>query len=185
MLVLLALLPLMEKRPERIDCCKMGMRFDYFHRRPGDEMMHVFIAGLMQGSREDHLIDAQDYRSRITQALQVHVPGVKITDPYGLHPDSINYGLEKVRDTFVSMADLAGEADVLIAYLPQASMGTAIEMWTAFNANKYIIVVTPLKHNWVVRVTADEILPDLDTLLKQIENGRLAQLLDRKRLSPD
>lgn len=146
--------------------------------------MHVFIAGLMQGSREDHLIDAQDYRSRITQALEAHIPGIKITDPYGLHPDSVNYGLDKVRDTFVSMTDMAGEADALIAYLPQASMGTAIEMWTAFNADKYIIVVTPLKHNWVVRVTADEILPDLDTLLEQIENGRLARLLEQRRLLP-
>lgn len=161
------------------------MMFAYFHHRLGDELMHVFIAGLMQGSREDHLIDAQDYRGRITQALQDHVPGVRVTDPYGLHPDSVNYGSEKVRDTFVSMTDLAGEADVLIAYLPQASMGTAIEMWTAFNANKYIIVVTPLIHNWVVRVTADEILPDLDTLLAQIENGRLVRLLERRRLSSD
>ncbi len=31
--------------------------------------MHVFIAGLMQGSRQDHLIDGQDYRERITAAL--------------------------------------------------------------------------------------------------------------------
>lgn len=143
--------------------------------------MHVFIAGLMQGSREDHLIDTQDYRSKIAQALQAHIPGVKISDPYGLHPNSIHYESEKVRETFVSLAGLAGEADMVIAYLPQASMGTAIEMWTAYNANKTIVAVTPLKHNWVVRVTADEILPDLDTLLEQIENGRLLQLLARKR----
>ena len=103
--------------------------------------MHVFIAGLMQGSREDHLIDTQDYRRRISEALQAHIPGVKISDPFGLHPDSINYGAEKVHETFLTLTGLAGKADLVIAYLPEASMGTAIEMWTAYNANKAIVAV--------------------------------------------
>ena len=141
--------------------------------------MHVFIAGIMQGSRHDHLIDSQDYRDRISKALQAQVPGVKISDPFALHPGSVDYGPELVRETFESLTSLAGEADVLIAFLPKASMGTAIEMWTAYHAGKYIIAVTPLEHNWVIKVTADEILPDLDSLLERIENGGLAHLPGR------
>ncbi len=138
--------------------------------------MHVFLAGIMQGSREDHLIDDQDYRSRISGALRANIPGVQVTDPYLLDPDSVNYDLADTRRAFKANTAIAADADVLIAYLPRASMGTAIEMWTAFNADKYIIAVTPLKHNWVVRVTADAVLPDLDSLIELIESGGLARI---------
>ena len=144
----------------------------------GGREPHIFIAGIMQGSRVDHLIDAQDYRQRIADTLKVNYPGVKISDPFSLHPESVDYEMDQVRETFVSLTSLAGQADVVIAYLPTASMGTAIEMWTAYNANKYIIAVTELKHNWVVKITADEIVPDLDSLLQLLESGRLADILN-------
>lgn len=137
--------------------------------------MHVFIAGVMQGSRLDDRIDGQDYRLRIVEALEAHFPHTKVTDPWALHPDSVGYDLERMRTTFFANTSLAGEADLLIAYLPHASMGTAIEMWTAYHNNAYIVAVTPMTHNWVVRITADEVLPDLDTLLAHIESGRLAE----------
>jgi hypothetical protein len=139
--------------------------------------MQVFIAGVMQGSRTDHLIDEQDYRQRIASALEKHVPDVEIVDPWRLNPDSVNYDIDKARETFKSFTAKAADADVLIAYLPTASMGTAIEMWTAFGASKRIVVVSPLVHNWVIYVTADEVLPDLDSLIAAIEDGRFAKLL--------
>jgi hypothetical protein len=138
--------------------------------------MHVFLAGIMQGSRQDHLIDSQDYRQRITEAIQRHLPGAQITDPYALHPHSIHYDAETARDVFHSLTAAAAGADVLIAFLPQASMGTAMEMWTAYQAGKHIIAVTPLVHQWAIRFTANEILADLDALLAYIESGRLAAL---------
>ena len=134
--------------------------------------MKVFIAGIMQGSRTDRLIAGQDYRSRITSALQANIPNVQIIDPFQLNPDSVDYDSEKAIETFKVNTAKAAEADVLIAYLPTASMGTAIEMWTAFSAEKYIVVVSPLEHNWVIQVTADEVLPDLDALIASIENGQ-------------
>ncbi len=137
--------------------------------------MHVFIAGVMQGSRQDTLIDSQNYRLRIVEALQAHFPHTRVTDPWALHPESVGYGLEETRATFFSNTALAGEADLLIAYLPHASMGTAIEMWTAYHQGAYIVAVTPMAHNWVVRITADEIFPDLESLLAHIESGRLAE----------
>jgi hypothetical protein len=144
----------------------------------GGQQTRVFIAGIMQGSRADHLIGDQDYRARITAALEFSCPGVQVSDPFALHPDSVNYEMDQVRDTFESLTSLAGQADVVIAYLPTASMGTAIEMWTAYNANKYIIAVTELKHNWVVKITADEIVPNMDALLELLESSRLADILN-------
>ena len=138
--------------------------------------MKVFIAGVMQGSRKDRYIDGQDYRTRITEALEDNIPNVQIIDPFALNPDSVDYDDEKAVETFTVYTAKAAEADVLIAYLPTASMGTAIEMWTAFSADKYIVVVSPLVHNWVIKVTADEVLPDLDSLLAHIENGYFGKL---------
>ena len=139
--------------------------------------MHVFIAGVMQGVRRDDQIDDQHYRVRIGETLQKYIPDIRITDPWALNPNSVNYDATQARDTFLTMTKEAGRADLLIAYLPVPSMGTAMEMWEAFQAKTYIIAVTPLIHHWAVRFTANEILPDLDSLVEAIENGRIHQLL--------
>lgn len=144
-------------------------------------MMHVFLAGVMQGARLDNQIHTQDYRTRITAALRRHVPEVEITDPWALNPDSVNYDETTARHTFLSMTQKAGEADLLIAYLPTVSMGTAMEMWQAYQSRTYIIAVTPHVYHWAIRFTADEILPDLESLLASIENGRIQQILGARQ----
>ncbi|MFQ5420437.1 MAG: hypothetical protein ACE5FD_04440 [Anaerolineae bacterium] len=139
--------------------------------------MHVFIAGIMQGDRRDDQIDSQNYRLLITHALKKHFPNTQITDPWALNPNSVNYTAEQARHTFLTMTELAAEVDLLIAYLPKASMGTAMEMWQAYKAGVPIIAVTPLVHHWAVRFTANAIVSDLDELVKMMGDGRLAQLL--------
>jgi len=139
--------------------------------------MKVFIGGVMQGARRDDQIDSQVYRVRIAEAFQQYAPEISIIDPWALNPNSVNYEDGLARDTFLSMTRKVKEADLMIAYLPQVSMGTAMEMWEAYNAGIYIVAVTPYLHHWAVRFTASEILPDLDALLTEIENGRLPQLI--------
>ena len=137
--------------------------------------MEVFIAGIMQGSRDDDRIADQNYRTILTQAIERNIPGAVVTDPWTIDPNSVSYELDQAKEAFLTNTSLAADADVLIAYLPQASMGTAIEMWTAFSAKVPIVVVSPLKRNWVVWVTADETFYDLESLLAEIESGRFAQ----------
>ncbi|MCB9421104.1 MAG: hypothetical protein H6667_14980 [Ardenticatenaceae bacterium] len=139
--------------------------------------MHVFIAGVMQAERLDNQIVSQGYRNRITQALQLAIPDVIITDPFALNPGSVDYDTEQARHTFLTMTKKAAEADLLIAYLPQVSMGTAMEMWEAYQAGAYIVAVTPHVHHWAIRFTTNEILPDLDSLEAMIHSGRLHQVM--------
>jgi len=139
--------------------------------------MQVYIAGVMQGSREDHLVNTQDYRTLIADALTRKYREVNVIDPFAMFPESFNYDLDQARQTFEDEITLATEADMMIAYLPEASMGTAIEMWVAHKAGKRIIAVTPLAHNWVVRLTADHVLPDLESLLRAIEDGALGDIV--------
>jgi len=137
--------------------------------------MHVFIAGVMQANRDDNKLESQNYRTRITNVLQEHVPNVQITDPWALHPNGVNYEPEQASRTFISMTKRAAEADVLLAYLPLPSMGTAMEMWEAYRAGAYIVAVSPFEHHWAIRFTSDEMLGDLDELIRAIENGRWQQ----------
>lgn len=133
--------------------------------------MHVFIAGVMQGQREDKAVESQSYREQITAVLQEHYPQITITDPWVLNPVGIDYDEARARELFLSLTRRASEADVLIAYLPQISMGTAMEMWQAYQSGVYIIAVSPFVNHWAIRFTANEILPDLESLLERIKNG--------------
>ena len=139
--------------------------------------MKVFIGGIMQGQRGDDQIDSQLYRVQITEAFQKCAPEIGLIDPWALNPNSVNYDEDTARNTFHTMTRKVQEADLMIAYLPRMSMGTAMEMWEAFNAGIYIVAVSPYIHHWAIRFTANEILPDMKTLIADIENGRLPQLV--------
>ncbi|PID86713.1 MAG: hypothetical protein CSB13_02875 [Chloroflexi bacterium] len=144
--------------------------------------MKVFIGGIMQGQRQDNQIDSQSYRTQITEAFQKYAPEIGIIDPWALNPNSVNYDAERARHTFHTMIRKVQEADLMIAYLPAMSMGTAMEMWEAYNAGVYIVAVSPFIHHWAIKFTANEIVSDLETLLADIENGRLPQLVRQQSL---
>lgn len=137
--------------------------------------MRFFLAGVMQASRLDHLIDSQDYRQFLTQALRQHVPNVEIVDPFATDPNSVHYDEETARKTFLTNTRKAETVDVLIAYLPKASIGTAMEMWHAYEAGAYIVTVSPMRHNWGIKFTSNEVYPDLDSLVAALQNGRWQQ----------
>jgi molybdopterin converting factor small subunit len=141
----------------------------------GSEPLRVFLAGVMQANRRDIQLESQDYRLLLSNALRRHIPNVQLIDPWAENPNSLQYSEEQARHTFLTMTHKASEADLLIAYLPVPSMGTAMEMWQAYQNNTYIIAVTPFVHHWAIRFTANEILPDLGNLLALLENGRFLQ----------
>lgn len=138
--------------------------------------MQVFIAGIMQGSRLDRYIGDQDYRRIISETILKRYPNVKIKDPNELHPNGVDYDDELAKATLLEMAGLAAQADVVIAYAPQASMGTAIEMWQAFRAGAPVVTISPMTANWVVRHLSARVLPDLDAFRSWLASGGLDKL---------
>ena len=141
----------------------------------GSQPLRVFIAGVMQANRHDTEIESQAYRLQLHAALRRHIPDVHLIDPWADNPGSLAFDEEQARHTFLTMTAKASEADLLIAYLPLPSMGTAMEMWQAYQAKTYIIAITPFVHHWAIRFTANEILPDMDSLMGLLENGRFLQ----------
>jgi hypothetical protein len=141
----------------------------------------VFIGGIMQGSIREMAVHAQDYRDAIADIVRRYHPGVAIIDPRALHPDSVRYEREQAVSTFLAMLDKAASADVLIAYLPEASLGTALEIWRAYRAGKPVLAISPMANNWMLWATATHILPDLDAFERYVAEGGLGPYVGRDR----
>jgi uncharacterized protein (DUF849 family) len=136
--------------------------------------MRVFIAGVMQGSRIDDKVSDQRYRETVARILRENLKDVEIIDPWALHPNSESYSVERARETFFGMNELAAQADAVVAYLPEASMGTAVEMWQAYSAGAKVYCVSPMTQNWVVKLLATEIFPNLEAFESFVSSGGLA-----------
>ena len=144
---------------------------------PSPRNVQVFIGGIMQGSICEMAVHDQNYRDVIADIVQRYHPGVAVIDPRALHPDSVHYSREEAVSTFLAMLDRAAAAEVLIAYLPEASLGTALEIWGAYQAGKPVLVISPMANNWMLWATATHILPDLSAFEAFVAEGGLVPYL--------
>ena len=140
--------------------------------------MKIFIAGIMQGSTQGHGIQEQNYRQQIRKAIQAQHPEAEIVDPFVLFPDSVTYDDIRAKQVLFEMADEAGSADIVIAYLPKASMGTALEMIRAYDNRKQVISISPMEKNWVINAISSKIFPSLDEFCDWARRSHLAELID-------
>lgn len=127
--------------------------------------MRVFIAGVMQASSLGKGIVDQRYRSQIRSVLLARWPQLDVVDPLELHPDSVEYQSSEAKETLFSMIELACSSDVVVAYAPVASMGTALEMYAAYLRNVPVLAISPMADNWVVRALSRRVFPDLASFL--------------------
>ena len=109
--------------------------------------------------------------------LRSAFPDVDVYCPIENYPDSLAFGEGKARQTFLGLMDRAANADVLVAYVPEASMGTAIEMWQAHRSGRLVVTVSPLATNWTVRFLSTVLLPDIGAFERYVESGEFARLL--------
>ena len=126
--------------------------------------MKVFLCGIIQGSRPDLSVHGQSYREELKRLVEKHLPGAEVYCPVSLHPESPSYNDRLAARVLEESVEAAKTSDLLIAYVPEASMGSAIEMWEARRAGVRVVSITPLKDNWVVRYASDVILTDFDEL---------------------
>jgi len=139
--------------------------------------MRVFIAGIMQGSRQDRFIEDQAYRQAIAAAVRSYDPAAEIVDPNELHPHAVDYEDKQARATLLELIGVASRADLVVAYAPRASMGTALEMWEAFRARVPVVTISPMDANWVIRFLSGTVLPDLVAFQEWVTGGGLDRLL--------
>ncbi len=143
--------------------------------------MRFFIAGIMQGSHTGLRLHDQDYRERVKQLLACHFPEAEVYDPLANHNNSISYDEKTGREVFWGHNLMCREVDVLLAFVPEASMGTAIEMWEAYQHGAAVITVSPMKHNWAVKFLSHAIYADEPALELALANGEVRACVDRVR----
>jgi hypothetical protein len=61
----------------------------------------------------------------------------------------------------------------VLAFVPEASMGTAIEKWEAHRHGRMVIAVSPLKHNWAVKFLSSLVYADVEELEAALANGEV------------
>ncbi|MGO9114905.1 MAG: hypothetical protein ACLP9L_37310 [Thermoguttaceae bacterium] len=140
--------------------------------------MHFFIAGIMQGSHTVNHMHDQDYRQRIAQLLAEHFPGAELYDPLAKHKTSLDYDKLTGREVFFRHNQMCREVDVLLAFLPEASMGTAIEMWEAHQHGAAILTISPMKHNWTVKFLSHGLYADEAEFIMALRNGGVARRIE-------
>ena len=143
--------------------------------------MRIFLAGIIQGSKRELEIHSQDYRQTLTELLHRYVPEADVYDPFAENHDSVTYSDEKGKRVFFSHLAMCREVDAIIAFLPEASMGTAIEIWEGWQNNVAIFIVTPLKTNWVVRFLSHRVYDSLESLAAAIQSGEFTQVVQQVR----
>ena len=142
--------------------------------------MRFFIAGIMQGSHREAVVHEQSYRSHVRSLLERNYPGADIYDPLANHEASLNYDDAMAREVFYKHNRLCREVDVVIAFVPEASMGTAIEMWEAHEHGRGIVIaISPLSHNWAVRFCSHLVFLDIDAFETELSSGLLAGKIER------
>jgi len=139
--------------------------------------MKVFIAGVMQGNRSDQNICSQDYRSEITTILGRHFANIEVVDPDKTDPERLTYTSEQAAEMFFNYCRIAGEVDLLISFLPEASMGSACEMWQAYHSDVPIITISPLIHNWVIKLLSKKVYASMEAFEIASSIGEIRTLI--------
>ena len=143
--------------------------------------MEVFLAGIIQGSLTEATIHDQDWRGPIRDALATHCARASVYCHFEANPDSIRYDDARMIATLTEGNRRAAASDVVVCWLPEASMGTAIEMYLAAQAGAVVLTISPMTANWVIRAYSDRIFPDIAAFEALLAGGELEGLLARKR----
>jgi hypothetical protein len=66
-----------------------------------------------------------------------------------------------------------------VAFVPEASMGTAIEMWEAYEHGRgAVIAISPLVHNWAIRFCSHAVYADFDEFEAALASGDLRRRIE-------
>jgi hypothetical protein len=139
--------------------------------------MRFFLAGIMQGSHTGASLHDQEYRSHIQQLVEAYFPQADVYDPRANHADSLSYDDTTGRSVFFQHNVMCRKVDVLLAFVPEASMGTAIEMWEGYQHGAAVIAISPLKHNWAIKFLSHAIYADMPEFEAAVKSGEVAECI--------
>ncbi len=145
----------------------------------GKDILTIFVAGVIQGSCKGTDICDQSYRVKLTSLLRNAMPEANVFCGVEEYPGSPFYEEEKARKAFFDLMLRAEKADVVVAYLPQASLGTAIEIWQAHKANRKVFTISPMTENWVIKFLADRNFTSIEAFEEFVKTGEFGNSILR------
>jgi hypothetical protein len=114
----------------------------------------------------------------LRELLERYFPAADVYDPLADHADSLNYDDAQGRSVFFHHCELCQQVDVVLAFVPEASMGTAIEMWEAHRHGRLIVTISPMSHNWVIKFLSHAVYPDVESFETALASGELGRRLE-------
>ena len=135
-----------------------------------NEFKRFFLAGIIQGSNKGKSLCSQTYRKKIKSVLKRYFPQAEIVDPVAVHPNSASYNSAKGKKVFYHLIQQAKDCDCIVAYLPYASMGTAIEMWECRKNNIPVWAISPMKENWSIKFLSSKIFDNIEEFEKFVSS---------------
>ena len=142
---------------------------------PNPSPCDFFLAGIMQGSHTGVRAARSGLPRRIKRLVAEHFPAAELYDPLADHGNSLGYDEATGREVFFHHNRMCREIDVLLAFVPEASMGTAIEMWEAYQHGAAVITISPLEHNWAVKFLSHALYADLAAFEADLRDGRVGE----------
>ena len=142
-------------------------------------MLKFFLVGIMRGSELGEGFSPQDYRAELREMIRKNVRNSEIYDPLegcGIQ-ESNEISFKLGRKAYFDEALEVRNCDVMVAYLPEASMGTAIEMWEAYRHSIYIISITRMRENWSIRYLSDRVYGSLEHFNFILQSGEIPRLV--------
>ena len=113
--------------------------------------MLIFLARPFQGEKPDGSVNYYlNEIAEIKKAIKKAIPCAKIYDPCevylsggrnALYDKKTEIGRARGKDVYKRSLEIAGAADVLVAYLPEASMGTADEIASAGRNGRLVLCI--------------------------------------------
>ncbi len=153
--------------------------------------MRFFVAGTMQGSQRGSKTISQGYRQQIEEIINATCTDWEVVCPQkemfsmlsekrrnieeshqklstlkNMSSEDYDGNIKLLTSTFHHLVNVAANCDVCVAYLPghEASMGTAMEIYSAYLNNRYIIVITEMNQNLAILSCANQIISRTDGL---------------------
>lgn len=162
-------------------CAFLGIIFVFwvlmYGAHPHSGPVRVYLAGTISGNLNNGII-SQDYREKISGLLKEVYPGIEVHDPRTGHENSLNYDDNQARQMFTEcIRNATYGTDVMVAYLPEASMGTAVEIYEASRRGNYVIIITPLTNNWIVRLYGNRVFSSIEDFSACLFSGEFDSVI--------
>jgi hypothetical protein len=148
--------------------------------------MRFFLSGVIQGSITGLGINNQSYRDDLKALLRESFPHPShiLICPIELYPDSLTFTPAEGKRAFEHLVAEAAGADAIIAYLPTASNGTAIEIWEAARQGTPVFTISPMTENWVVKFYSTQVFPTMADFAAFVRNGELLAFMEKHLKNP-